>query len=199
MKKIKVLSKAQKQLVEKNLSIVSWVIYKDIQVNETIVGLSYDDLFQEGCIWLCQAATTYDGKTAKFKTYARVVVKNGLISYCRNLYVRFGKQLPLQKLIDPGDKDSDTFLNLLTTDDFSDSTLSEIAALSLLESVKSEYKGVARLGIEALEMKVRGFSGKEIACFYGVAPNHVGAWVSRATRKLRQNDRFLLGLNKYLC
>ncbi len=198
MKKVEVLSMAQRQLVEKNLSIVRWAIYMHIQVNETVVGLSHDDLFQEGCIWLCKAATTYNGKTARFETYAKVVVKNGLTNYCRNLCAKFGKQLPLQELIDPCDKDSDTFLNLLAVEDFSDSTLSEIAVISLLESVKSEYSGVARLGIEALELKVRGFSGKEIACFYGVAQNHVGAWVSRATGKLRQNDRFLLDLQRYV-
>lgn len=63
-----------------------------------------------------------------------------------------------------------------------------------MESVKAEYSGVARLGIEALELKIKGLSGSDIAHLYGVAPNHVGAWISRAAEKLRKNERFLMGL-----
>lgn len=46
--------------------------------------MEYGDLFQEGCLCLCKAAATYknDGR-AQFSTYAKTVVKNGLLSYCR--------------------------------------------------------------------------------------------------------------------
>ena len=48
--------------------------------------MEYGDLFQEGCLWLCKAAATYknDGR-AQFSTYAKTVVKNGLLSYCRTI------------------------------------------------------------------------------------------------------------------
>lgn len=188
------LSTAQQQLVEQSLDIVRWVIYQHIQVNETIFGLSYDDLFQEGCIWLCQAAATYDHKNAKFQTYAQIVVKNGLLSYCKTMYAKQKKQLPLQALVEPETEGGATFMDFLASDDFTDRALSEMSAISLLESVKAEYDGVARLGIEALELKIKGLSGGDIAHLYGVAPNHVGAWISRAAKKLRQNERFLMGL-----
>lgn len=47
------LTKDQQTLVEKNLSIVHWVIVNNIHVNPGICGLEYGDLFQEGCLWLC--------------------------------------------------------------------------------------------------------------------------------------------------
>lgn len=194
MKKATALSAAQQKQVEQNLDIVRWAIYQHIQVNETVFGLSYDDLFQEGCIWLCRAAATYDQKNAKFQTYAQVVVKNGLLSYCKTMYAKQKKQLPLQALVEQGEEDGVTYLDFLAVDDFTAETLSDMAAIGLLESVKTEYEGVARLGIEALELKIRGLSGSDIAHLYGVAPNHVGAWISRAAEKLRQNERFLRGL-----
>lgn len=196
MKKIEALSLEQRELVENNIGVVWRVIYEHIQVNERVFGLSYDDLVQEGSIWLCKAAATYDGKTAKFETYAKVVVKNGLLTYCRNMCAQYRRQLPLQELMVSGEKDGVVFLDFLAVDDFSDTTLSDMMVINLLESVKSEYNGVAQLGIEALKLKVKGFSGGEIARLYGVAPNHVGAWISRASRKLRKNDRFLAALKE---
>ena len=35
-------------------------------------------------------------------------------------------------------------------------------------------------------MKCRGHTGVEIAARYGVRPNHVAAWISRATKMLRE-------------
>ena len=65
---------------------------------------------------------------------------------------------------------------------------------ALLNSAKSEYSGVARLGIEALELKIMGYSGADIAKLYGVKQNHVGAWISRAAAKLRKNGAVLKSL-----
>ena len=74
------LTKDQQTLVEKNLSIVHWVIVNNIHVNPGICGLEYGDLFQEGCLWLCKAAFTYHAGQAQFSTYAKKVVKKRLKS-----------------------------------------------------------------------------------------------------------------------
>ncbi|MFG6351165.1 MAG: hypothetical protein K1W21_05990, partial [Oscillospiraceae bacterium] len=42
-------------------------------------------------------------------------------------------------------------------------------------------------GVEALEWKVKGLSGADIAQLYGAKPNQVGAWISRATQKIRKD------------
>ena len=75
----------QQILVENHLSIVHWTIRESIYVNKAIYGFEYDDLYQEGCILLCHAAATYDSSLAKFSTYAKKVVRNGLITYCRQI------------------------------------------------------------------------------------------------------------------
>lgn len=61
----------------------------------------------------------------------------------------------------------------------------------VLDYGKRTYSGVARLGVEALELKIAGYSGSDIAQLYGVKPNHVGAWISRAAAKLKK-DVFLV-------
>ena len=64
----------------------------------------------------------------------------------------------------------------------------------LYTSRKAAYQGVARLGIEALVLKIRGYSITDIAGLYGVPPSHVGAWISRSAQKLRGDPTFMAAL-----
>ncbi|MCI8471768.1 MAG: sigma-70 family RNA polymerase sigma factor [Clostridiales bacterium] len=184
------LNADQKILVEKNLSVVRFAIHKNIIVNDNLYGFEYDDLYQEGCIWLCKAALSYnESRDVKFATYAEKVVTNGLRTYCR---LMCGKQkhhisLPVQT-----DPDTDDFsLEQIPADDPLDKIFEEQDILLLLQNCKRQYTGTARLGIEAIEWKVKGFSGTEIARMYNVKPNLVGAWISRAAARLKQNESFM--------
>lgn len=69
--------------------------------------------------------------------------------------------------------------------------IEERKVLELLRSRADAYSGVARLGIEALELKVKGMSVTEIAKLYDVPPSHVGAWISRSAQKLRGDEKLL--------
>ena len=185
------LTREQQELVENNLSLVYWVIMESIHVNETIYGFGYEDLYQEGCIWLCHAATTYNPARSLFPTYARKIVRNGLLSYCRQMCFRqrrftyltvglHGELLADGELVTPPD-DFHVQVNMIET-------------LDLLASAEKKYQGVTRLGIEALKLKLEGMSVSEIASLYHVPPPHVGAWISRAAKKLRSDTPFLSGL-----
>ncbi len=184
------LNKRQQELVENNLSVVKFAIHKNIIINDNLYGFEYDDLFQEGCIWLCKAAVSFDGsRDVQFATYAEKVVINGLRTYCR---LMCGKQkhhisVPLQ-----AEPDEEGFsLEQLTAENTMDEYLEEQDVLLLLQNCKRQYTGTARLGIEAIEWKIKGFSGAEIAKMYDVKPNLVGAWISRAAARLKQNEGFM--------
>ena len=45
--------------------------------------------------------------------------------------------------------------------------------------------------MEALALKVKGYTGADIARMYHTKPNHVGAWISRAAEKLRGDEVFV--------
>lgn len=184
-----ILNDAQRRLVAENTNVVKWAIYEHIKVNENIFGLGYDDLYQEGCVCLCKAAATFDGAKAKFVTYAQVVVKNGLLTYCVKMSVKNKLHVSVDDIPDESD-DYGGSENGTDTDDYS-AMLSEEFIYGLLASLKTEYSGTVRLGIEALELKVKGYTGAEIARMWGVGQNHVGAWISKAKKKLIQNERFM--------
>ena len=178
------LTPAQQSVVQSNMYLVDAVIRTRIQTNESIVGLGYEDIRQEGCILLCAAVQTYNPEIAKLSTYATKVIYNGLISHCR----RINKQethISTVSLTECPDR-----LEAVQDEQFSN-RLTELELNNLLNAYAQEYCGVTRLGIEALLMKSKGIGVTEIARLYQVKPSHVGAWISRAKSKLKSNERFL--------
>lgn len=191
MKRTIPLTNEQQEMVAANLSVVHWTIRESFHVNETIYGFGYDDLYQEGCIWLCHAAVSYNPALSKFPTYAKKVVRNGLTSYCREQCSR-ERHFTRLGVGKHGELTAEGSV-LQQPDDF-ESRISMLEVMQLLESRARDYNGVTRLGIKALELKIRGMSITEIAKLYDVPPSHVGAWITRSKQKLRKDPLFLSGI-----
>lgn len=186
------LTDAQRDMVEANMDTVRWAIRTSIQVNEQLYGFGYDDLFQEGCIWLCKAAVTYDPEGgASFPTYAQKVVENGLRTYCRLMRSKERRSFSVSEIFDA---EADDRCAMAAGIRSFQEQLAEVDALSLLESAKQQYDGVARLGIEAMQLKFVGLSNSDIAAHYGVKTNYLGAAIHRAAERLRSNRDFLKSL-----
>ncbi len=194
MTKLRTLNREQQNLVETNLSVIHWAIHNFIKVNESIYGFEYADLYGEGCLLLCKAALSYNSTRGEFTPYAQTVVKNGLLSYAR---IMCQKQSRQRLLLDAGLPDeTGSYVDLLASEGGADTLIDAVDAESFFRSVKPRYSGVALLGIEALELKSRGYSSREIAELYGVRVNHVWAWISRASQKLRNDALALRALDR---
>lgn len=182
------LMNAQEQsLVETHLYLVRNIVLGTMSINESIQGLGYDDLYQTGCEALCYAALRFQtDRGASFATFAEIVIKNQLISHCRK-FIRL--QTPLSYLDAPLADDSElTFADTLP--DTNEHAISDFETIYLLTETGKNYKGISQKGMEALKLKCMGHTGVEIAAYYGVKPNHIAAWISRAVSKLR-TDSFL--------
>lgn len=194
MKKLQTLNFEQQKLVEEHLTIIHWAIHHFIKVNESIFGFEYADLYGEGCVWLCKAAITYDRSRGDFAAYAQTVVKNGLLSYSRSMC---GKQSRQRLLLDSDcSDDGGSYVDLLASESHWEDTISAVDTENFFRSVKPRYNGITLRGIEAIELKTKGYSGKEIAALYGVGQNHVGAWIARAAIKLRGDEQALKLLSR---
>ena len=182
------LTSEQQKLVEANLHLVNWVIYESISLNNHVTGLEFDDVYQEGCICLCHAAATYISKQAQFDTYAKKVIRNGLISYCRKIN---WEQLHTTRLSIDEDGNLIFRESEYASDDEFAKRIATFEMLDFLHAQAKRKKGIARLGIEAFAMKVTGASLAEIATQFHAPVNHIGAWISRAVSILRKNQEFL--------
>lgn len=179
------LTRTQQLMVEQNLSVVLRTIRRSIGTNEGVCGMGREDLYQEGCVALCHAAASYNPQAgAQFSTYAETVIHNHLLDYCRTLQAkrRYGQVISL----DDCREDSTSRERLAAYDD-RDRQENRLCLAQLLEHGRRSYSGVAKLGIEAMELKVKGYSGADIAKLYGVDQRQVGAWISRAAQKLKKD------------
>jgi len=180
-----VLTPEQQTLAEQNLPLVDKVIARYIHTNESVCGLGCEDLRQEGCLALCRAAATYDGLSAQFTTYATTLIRNHLTDCCKAVSARL-RNLPALPLdAGPPEESRPPGFPEPSVEDGVDALIDRLDADALLSDCKRRYSGVARLGIEALELKIRGYSGADIARLYNTKPSHVGAWISRAAQKIR--------------
>lgn len=189
-----ILTSEQQVLVEQHMDLVGWVISRHIRTNEGVYGLGRDDLSQEGALALCRAAATYNGTSAQFSTYAAAVIRNHLLDCCKaaNTQQKHLCSLPVGSGF--ADDEHPPSIPEPSVEDKTDSLIDQIDMTALLAHYKREYSGVAQLGIEALELKIRGYSGADIARLYHTEPNHVGAWLSRAKAKLKKAGAF-----RHLC
>ena len=77
-----------------------------------------------------------------------------------------------------------------TTVDF-EAEVTDDSAMAALRACKEKYQGVARKGVEAIELKLQGYESVEIADLYGTTVNNVNAWISRARSKLRNEPALM--------
>lgn len=185
-----VLTSEQQVLVEQHMELVGRVISRHIRINEGVCGLGYDDLSQEGALALCRAAATYNGTSAQFSTYAAVVIRNRLLDCCKAANAQQKHLCSLATGPGFADDEHPPSIPEPSVEDKTDSLIDQIDTAALLARCKREYSGVAQLGIEALELKIRGYSGADIARLYHTEANHVGAWISRAKIKLKKDAAF---------
>ena len=177
------LTEEQKRLVEENLAVIDRVISKCIYINKNICGLEYDDLYQIGAIGLCKAAMYYNpAGRATFGTYAFCVVKNALLDYLRNLTSK--QHAEKDFLIE-----ADLYLEQQVMPKPEEDVYKK-SVMQALEESKARYSGTARKGIEAIALRLQGYSGKDIAQRYSVNANYITACISRAQKYLKKDDVF---------
>lgn len=108
--------------------------------------------------------------------------------YCRNVLSKYQHTVLL------GDLEPAVLTALEVQNAISSHTKCETPLL--LVAAESQYSGVTRKGIHALALQVSGIPLTAVAVRMSVPPNHVSAWISRAVRKLRNNESFLSSLHE---
>ena len=167
------LTDAQRALVEQYLPLVTRVMKECIHGPTGIYD--WDDLFQYGCIGLCNAAATYDeSRNVLLETYAYTLIRNEIFKALEYATRRKKREFFL---------DMETLSREATLISEPDADL-----YALLDAAIGNVSGVTAKGIEAIRLQAQGYSCAEIGRrFGGASDNNVSAWMSRARRRLRQN------------
>ena len=123
------------------------------------------------------------------------MIRNHLLDHCRRV-LRQREHLPTVPLDVPVSEDIPPPEAWLRDMDGQEVWDAQILVDQLLEHGRRTCTGVARLGVEALALKTKGYTGADVARMYHTKPNHVGAWISRAAEKLRGDEAFASLLNR---
>ena len=177
-------------LIEEHIDCVQEVIARRIRV-PNLPLLEYDDLYQVGCEALCKAAQRFCPEKGEFKPFACTVIYNSILAYCDSMYIRNRGKVDIDFTCD-----NDSFAILGESkearrafDDMLDKNL-----MDTFHACHDRYTGITRCGIEAMEMKLLGFTPKEIAAHFHTTTNNVNAWISRARSKLKNDPELTAAL-----
>ena len=179
-----IMTDYQRELVIEHLGLIDQVIRKRIRVRGTPL-LSYEDFYSVGCEALCDAAMRYRPEEGEFEPYAYVMLYHAMIDHCRkqNRQQSFASDLSVDV-----DNEAISLEVLSTTDGDIEDALDWANLARVVSECKKDFSGVARLGIEALELKSLGYTSREIAERYSTTVNNVNAWISRARSKLMSDS-----------
>lgn len=177
------LTEVQQCLVENHLRLVYLTINTHISRNRHNPHYDYDDLYQVGCMALCVAAIYYKPPTP-FPAFAHLVIRQNLLKYCSKAN-EWGACFPIEA------QEGHMIENIRDGSASPEECMEAQEVQEKLRMLRNHYSGVARKGIDAIELKQLGYSGADIAKLYGVRPNHVSAWVARARQHLVKDRDFI--------
>ena len=167
-----IMTPEQQKIVEANMGLVGKVIKEKVRRLGQPDTPSYEDLFQAGCIGLCEAAITDKGGC--FSTYAYRLIWNEI---CDEL-IRNTKLVLNEQSTD-------------TVDVLSEAASAHPDPLTIFDlrhtigQAKAKAQGGTARGIQCLELTVQGYTSKEIGAIVGADPGTVRMWMTRARKYLK--------------
>lgn len=171
---------SEEQLINDTLPLVDIIIKTKIQINNNYIGISYDDLYQNGCIALIQAVKKFNPSfNIKFETFASTVIYHKLIDEYRKhkVYTKYCNHYITMAA-------SDSENNMCYTMQTFQEDIEE-KALEILEKAISYTKGNVQLGMKIIRYRIIGYSNQEIADKIGIKMTTLYAAISQARKKLK--------------
>lgn len=162
------LTAEQQRKAKENMGLVGKVIADKVH-GSRFGSFTREDLFQIGCIGLCKAAATDKGGC--FSTYAYRLIWNEI---CTALIqaTRHSVEQPVELPILELQSKDDGFVPTVELED-------------LLERGERTATGVVKKGIQAMRLRLKGYSTREIGARLAAPDNYVTAWEAKARKYLR--------------
>lgn len=190
------LTDSQIRLVEQHLHLVGKTICHKLYASPNDIDMDRDELQQVGNLALCMAAIHYDNERP-FTPYAKTVIRNALYDHCRKarqkkeMFCSLDRTAAVDMPNDDGSRTS--YLDLVPSHE--PDLQKEKELFDYLKELEDKASGIHRKGIHAMRLNLAGYNSVEISKIFGVKPNLVRAWMSKAAKKLRKNETLYQLLN----
>lgn len=181
----------REKLIMDNMQIIknlTWITMKKIGAPKS----EYDDYLQEAYLLILKKADKYNPEK-NFSTFVGIVLKNGFIDLRRR---DSQENLDIVSLDEPfaeGEEEM-TIMDLLKGSyDTENEALQNVTIEQIKHCISQAKKNCTAKttlrGFDALELRIKGYSGAQIAEMFKVPSNSVRCWMSRAKKLLNADDR----------
>jgi len=184
-----------KRIIEENMDKLE-ITVKVLFAKFNIPKSEEDDYRQMGYLALCNKTYKYDGST-KFITFANKVMTNAFIDKYRQNKSKNAEVISIDDVYAEDESGNGTSLIdfLATGNDTENEALTRVTNDLVKKYIKNaKDKCTAKTtikGFKALELKLEGYSGEEIAGMFNVPSNSLRSWISRAKKLLLAENEFV--------
>lgn len=179
----------EKQLAEQYLHLVPQMVsaltrsYSNLSMDET------EELTQEGYLALCRSAMNY--RTGRpFAPYAKAAIRHAIYDYWRDCRRRSQRFCFLDAMLEK--KSEPDFIrtvpSALGTASEAETHTQSGECSKFWHLLEEQNSGILKKGLIALRMQQQGYKSTDLAKVYGVPPNHIRAWQSKARKLLKENE-----------
>ena len=186
------MTDAERKLIEENMSVVQYFV-KGLMKKYQIPYDKYDDYCQEGYEILCKKVNRYN-QTTKFQTFAKTVLHHAFVDRYRKECAHYINVISLEQSVADDDEGQEaSCAEFVGADiDIEREVLTEMTQKLIrdyISEAKEKYHADTTVkGFEALELKMQGYSGSEIAQMFQIPSNSLRAWMSRARAILLKDN-----------
>jgi len=186
------------KIIEENRTAIEIIIRK-LAKNGIVNYENLEDAIQDGLIALYEKSDKFDER-ASFKTFAATVLKNHFLDECKKENSQKRKCDNIRSLdelvFDTEENEGRALAEFIKSDvDSENEVLNSIMENDIkkyFQKVKKNCTAESTVkGLEALEMKIEGYSAVEIAEKYNVPANSIRAWLSRAKKLIVGDVEFI--------
>lgn len=187
------MSEKDKRLIEENLDKLE-VTIKSLAKKFNVSACDFDDYRQTAYLTLCGRAYKYDGRT-KFITFANTVITNAMIDKYRREKSRNVEMISLNDARFECEDETNLLDFLASENDTENEVLAKVTndmVKKYIRNAKDKCTATTTVrGFEALELKLEGYSGEEIASMFNVPSNSLRSWMSKAKKLLLCENDFV--------
>lgn len=186
------LCENEKRLIEENMGKVDFIV-KSFMAKYNINKDELEDYRQTGYLILCEKVGKYDG-SVKFSTFAKKVLVNAFIDKYRRDKSKNVNTVSIDDI--PGDDENDlSIADFLAADNNTENEVLAKVTQDMLRDYMEKHctAKTTMKGFEALELKMAGYTGEDIAAMFDVPSNSLRSWISRA-KKMLLNEKEVIAL-----
>ena len=189
------MTEYEKKLIEDNMNTVA-IITRCFLKQYNIPGTEFDDYCQNGYLILCKKVHKYDGST-KFSTFINIVLRNAFIDIYRTNKSRYLEVVSMDEYLSE-DKTSREYqlADFLKSDNSTENEVISKATDELIKNCINKAKRKCKSqtilkGFQALELRINGYSGKQISEMLNTPANTIRVGINRAKSILLDDKDFV--------